>query len=321
MSLEALANWLNERNDIALFAHVNPDGDACGCVSALTMALRSLGKRVLAFIPGGVPAAYRFLPQIDGVVKAMDEALPFTPMCALSLDISALKMLGMFREIYVNIPDRAALDHHESNGGFSVLNFIDSDSASCGELVMELIALLQVELTPDMANWLFTAVSTDTGHFNFENTTPEAFEAAAFLTSAGADVPWLTRNIYRTRSAARTRLLGAALSGLKLVEDGKIAYAVITGDMFRQTGALREDTDMIINYLIEISGVKIGMLVVEREKGAKLSFRSLAPINVARDIAVPLGGGGHERAAGATVNAPLDEAVDMALTLAKAALC
>ena len=130
---------------------------------------------------------------------------------------------------------------------------------------------------------------------------------------AGADVDEITRRIYRLRTLSRTRLLGYALSDM--VVSGRVAYARVTNDMFRRAGALRCDTERIINFLIEIEGVEIAVLATEQEDGrsTKFSLRSVAPHNVARDIAAPLGGGGHERAAGITIDRGVDEALDMVL--------
>ena len=164
-----------------------------------------------------------------------------------------------------------------------------------------------------MAACLFAAISSDSGNFNYSNTTAETFETAAACVRAGADVDGITGRIYCTRTEARTRLLGLALAGLE--RDGKLAWTCVTNEMFRRAGALRCDTERIVNYLIEIEGVEIAALAIEQEDGgsAKFSLRSVAPYNVARDVALPLGGGGHERAAGITIQRPLREALDMVL--------
>ena len=131
---------------------------------------------------------------------------------------------------------------------------------------------------------------------------------------AGADVDEITGCIYRTRTEARTRLLGLVLA--ELHREGKVAWACVTNAMFERAGALRCDTERIVDYLIEIEGVEIAALATEQEDGAsaKFSLRSVAPYNVARDVAQPLGGGGHERAAGITIHRPLSEAVDVVLS-------
>ena len=222
-------------------------------------------------------------------------------------------MLGDNRALFESCPQRAVLDHHESNPHFGQINHVEPNRAACGEIALLLIEAMGAPLSKDMAACLFAAVSSDTGNFNYSNTTAETFEAAAACVRAGADVDEITGRIYRTRTEARTRLLGLALAGLQ--REGKVAWARVTNDMFHSAGALRCDTERIVNYLIEIGGVEIAVLAIEQEDGcsAKFSLRSLAPYNVARDVAQTLGGGGHERAAGITIHRPLREALDLVL--------
>ena len=361
VTIRELAGWLKGMDDIAVFGHRAPDGDACGSCVAVTLALRALGKRACAYLPGGMPEFLRFLPGQECVVA--DASAPFVPQCALSVDVSAPDMLGDNRALFESCPQRAVLDHHESNPHFGQINHVEPDRAACGEIALLLIealgaplskdmaaclfaavssdtgnfnysnttaetfeaaaacgeiALLLIEamgapLSKDMAACLFAAVSSDTGNFNYSNTTAETFEAAAACVRAGADVDEITGRIYRTRTEARTRLLGLVLAGLQ--REGKVAWARVTNDMFHSAGALRCDTERIVNYLIEIGGVEIAVLAIEQEDGcsAKFSLRSLAPYNVARDVAQTLGGGGHERAAGITIHRPLREALDLVL--------
>ena len=217
-------------------------------------------------------------------------------------------------------PDRAALDHHHTNPGFGEVYFLDGDAAAAGELVVDLIDALGVELTRDMAECLFVAISTDCGHFNYSNTRAKTFEAAARCAAAGVDVAGITERLYRTRSAGRTKLLGLVLAGLELSPDGQLAWARLTEDMLRRAGAIREDKEGIVNYLQEIAGVRIAVLAEEQGGQTKFSLRTNAPLNVARDVAVPLGGGGHDCAAGVTVPLPLEEALGKVLALAREAL-
>lgn len=306
-----LAKWLAERDDFYVFGHVAPDGDCIGSVLAIVAALRRLGKRAHACIPGDVPAYLQFLPGA-AEVRPPEEAA-FSMRCALAVDVSAPGMLGENRERFENCPERAVLDHHESNPRFGRLNVIDPARAATGELALELIRALDVPLTGDMADCLFAAISSDTGNFNYSNSTAETFLAAAECVKHGADVDKITRQIYRTRTFARTKLLGAALSDAELLLDGRVAIARVTAAMFADCGAVRADTERIINYLIEVEGVQIAALAVELNREVKFSLRCVAPYNVARDVAQPLGGGGHERAAGVSLPHPIDRACETVL--------
>ena len=321
VTIEALAEWLKAQDDIVLLGHESPDGDAAGSCLAMWHALRAMGKRAVACLPDGIPLLYAGLP---GAAQVRDTvaALPFEPRAALALDVSEVERLGAAgRRVFEACAHRAALDHHHTNPGFGQLYFLDGDAAAAGELVVDLIDALGVEIDENMATCLFVAISTDCGHFNYSNTREKTFLAAARCAKAGADVAGITERLYRTRSAGRTRLLGLVLAGLELSPDGELAWGRLTEAMLRETGAMREDKEGIVNYLQEIEGVRIAVLAEERgATSTKFSLRTKAPLNVARDVALPLGGGGHDCAAGVTVDLPLEQALAKVLALARETL-
>lgn len=316
-TIDQLAEWLKAQDDIALLGHVSPDGDAAGSNLAVWHALKALGRRAVVCLPGGIPNMYRALPGADAVVDT-EAPLPFEPKAALSIDVSDLGRLGEAgQRIFESAPARASLDHHHTNPGMGDMLVLDGDAAAAGEIVVDLIDALGVSLTPDMATCLFVAISTDCGQFSYTNTRAKTFRAAARCAEAGIDVDRITERLYRTRSMGRTKLLGLALSGLEVSPDGRMAWARLTEDMLTEAGALREDNEGIVNYLIEIEGVQFAALAEQRGETTKLSLRSKAPLNVARDIAAPLGGGGHECAAGCTLETDIDAALRQVLALAR----
>lgn len=323
-TIEELAEWLGERDDFILLGHIAPDGDAVGCCLGVCLALRAMGKRAVACLPGGIPLMYAGLP---GAGEALDPecltpgALPFEPKTAFALDVSEQARLGEAgNALFAACRDRAALDHHATNAGFGDLCVLDGEAAAAGEMAVALIDALGVKLTREMGECLFVAISTDCGQFNYSNTRPETFRAAARCAEAGIDVAAITERLYRTRSVGRTRLLGLALAGLEISPDGQLAWACLTEEMLRTAGALREDKEGIVNYLQEMEGVRIAVLAEERGEATKFSLRASAPLNVARDIAVLLGGGGHDCAAGVTIDLPLEQALGKVLSLARETL-
>lgn len=320
VTIEALADWLKPLDDVVLLGHVSPDGDATGSNLAVCHALRAMGKRAVVCLPGGVPSLYANLP---GAAEICDPAgpLPFVPRAAFAVDVSELERLGEAgMALFESCPHRAALDHHVTNPGFGDCYALDGEAAAAGELAVDLIEALGVDLSPDMAQCLFVAISTDCGNFNYPNTRGQTLRAAARCVDAGADVAGITEALYRTRTVGRTRLLGIVLAGLELSPDGALAWAKLTNEMLRRAGAIIEDNEGIVNYLLEMVGVKIAVLASERDGGTKLSLRSKAPLNVARDVAVPLGGGGHDCAAGVMMDLPIDQALEKALALAREAI-
>ena len=235
VTIEALAEWLRDRDDIALMGHISPDGDAVGCCLGLCFALRSLGKRAVAVLPGGVPKLYQHLPGAGEVVTT-GEPLPFVPQTAFAVDVSDRPRLGdQGIALFDSCPHQAVMDHHPTNEGFGQVFVLDGGAAAAGELAVDLVEALGVNLTPEMAECLFVAISTDCGQFNYSNTRPQTFTAAAKCAAAGIDIERITSELYRTRTLGRTRLLGLALG---LVQGMLLVWALfLVLSMFAGTPA------------------------------------------------------------------------------------
>lgn len=314
-----LAAFLRAHDDYALFGHVNPDGDAAGSCIALARALQKLGKRAFVYLPGGLPELYKVFPCTVEVTSG--ENLPFAPQTGFAVDVSEPHRLGDGRALFEACAHRAVLDHHATNPGFGEVCVVDGDAAACGELAVALIRALGVEMDQEMAQWLYIALATDSGRFGYSSTRAETLEAAADCLRAGADVDGITQQLYRTRSEGRTRLLGLVLAGLEMNADRTMCWARLTDDMLSRAHALREDNEGVVNYLLEIRGVQFACLAEERGSSqTKFSLRSKGRVDVAADVAVPLGGGGHACAAGVTLNLPMEEALQTVLRTAEAAL-
>ena len=318
-TIAEIANWLKARDDFALFGHVSPDGDAAGSCIATALMLNALGKRAFVVLPGGLPGMYSGFDCSVNLVKAGEKA-PFAPKTAISIDVSERARLGDGEALFASCAESAMLDHHATNPGFGDVYFIDSEAAACGEIIVKLIEAAGCTLTREMAQWLFIAISTDSGHFSFSNTRPETLEAAAKTLKAGIDVSKITEKLYRSRTKARTQLLGVVLSGLQTSADGRMAWAKLTRAMLETTGARREDAEGIVNYLNEIGGVEFACLAEEREGGTKFSLRAKGELDVAKQVAIPFGGGGHAKAAGCTLELPIDSALESVLKQAEKAL-
>lgn len=316
--LNELAVWLKAHDDFAVLGHVNPDGDASGSSIALCLALKSLGKHAFVYLPGGMARMYRGFD--CSVQIASGEDMPFAPRTGFAVDVSERERLGEGGRLFASCAHTAVLDHHGTNPGFGEICVIDGAAAACGELAVQLIGELGVKMTVEMATWLYIAICTDCGRFGFSSTRPETMEAAAQCLRAGIDVDQIHSALYRTRSEGRTRLLGLTLSGLEMNADKTMCWSRLTEDMLEEAHALREDNEGTVNYLLEIEGVRFACLAEERGETTKFSLRSKPPFDVAREVAVPLGGGGHACAAGVTLNLPLEEALQTVLKKAQSAL-
>lgn len=320
ITIEQLAQWLKERDDILIIGHVFPDGDATGSCLAIMHALEKMGKRVQVRLPGGVPGMYTNLPGADRA-SASDAPCAFEPKAALAADVSEFyRMAQPDQHIFQACPDTAVLDHHGTNPGFGDVICLDGEAAATGEMAVELIRALGVDMDEAMAHCLYVAISTDCGQFQYSNTRPQTLAAAACCVQAGANVEAITNRLYRTRTLGRTKLLGLVLAGLEISPDGKMAWARLTEDMLRNANARREDNEGIVNYLLEIDSVVFAALAEQRDGKTKFSLRSVSPFDVARHVAVPLGGGGHDRAAGVTLDMDMESALKVVLDRARNAL-
>ena len=317
MTMRELAAWFQDKDDIAVIGHIAPDGDAVGSTLSLCMAFQKMGRRACVVLADPVPVKYQFLPGADRVCTP--DNLPFEPKCAFSVDISEKGRMGSAVKVFDDAQYKAVLDHHETNEGFGDIWRVEGDRASTGELALELIGELGVELDEDMASAAFVAVATDTGNFNYKNTDQRAFEAAAACARAGAKVEPLTKKVYRERSLPCTLLLGEALTRIKLIADGRIAYTYVDNSMLKKVGAELEDASRIVNNLNEIAGVEVGVYFEQHPEGTKISWRSAGRLNVAT-IATQFGGGGHDAAAGATLKMPMEEAIAAVLAGTEAAV-
>lgn len=306
-----LAEFLKNHDDYCLLTHVYPDGDACGTAIAMARALLALGKRAFLYMPGGIPHIYAGFE--TGICVATDAAqFPYAPKTGFSVDVSVIdRMNGL--DAFKACACTAMLDHHATNAGFGDSSFVDGGAAACGELAVALIDELGVALDAISATWLYIAIATDCGRFGYGSTRPETLIAASACLRAGIDVDNITRSVFLTRTEGRTRLLGLVLSRLERSADGKICWARLTEDMLAQAGAAREDNEGIVNYLVEIEGVQAACLAEQRGAQTKLSLRCRPPYDIARDVAMPLGGGGHANAAGVTTNAAMDRALGIVL--------
>jgi len=301
-----IAAWLKEHDDFAIVPHVSPDGDSYGSCLAMAMALQGMGKRAFVAAPP-VPLMYDFLPGQDLLHTAGD--MPFAPKAIVHMDTASPdRVCTQFDSAL----ESALIDHHETNPGFDDVRWIDSKASSVGEMLVQLLHEMGAPITKDMATCIYTAISTDTGNFQFASTTPASLRAAAELIECGLEIGEASAHLFRSRTLARTQLLGEALHAMQLHGNGAIATTVVTKEMMARCQAGHADTEGIVNFLNEIRGVKAAALLEERDGETKCSLRSQEHIDVAQ-IARVLGGGGHRSAAGVTIKSAPQQALALIL--------
>ncbi len=308
--LERIWKELLSHEEVVILTHKSPDGDAIGSVLAMSMALESAGVKTRLYNRHDVPVVYRFLPGWEkiGVVESLDPAT--LPNCILILDASELSRISLFKETPPGTRT-VLIDHHRPREPFGDLPFVDTSSASTGELVLRLLETNGVEITPEIALALYTAVFTDTGGFRYPNTSARALYAGYKLVSYGADPTLTPLHVYSSYPGGRPRLLGLALNTLGGSEEGLVAWMEVTLEMFKATGTMAEDTEDFVDYPRSIKGVEVALFFREREVGGvKVSLRSKSWMNVAA-VAAIFGGGGHKNAAGCEIDASLEESKAM----------
>lgn len=307
---EMYVNTLLRAQRVLLVSHVSPDGDTLGAGLALRLAFLALGKHAELICQDAVPELYHYLPGAQAVKQPEACAGEFDT--ALAVDVADRLRLGRCEQAYYACPTRLVLDHHGTNDCFGQLNWIEEHASATGVLAQELIELLGVPLTRDIALCLYTAISTDTGHFQFANTTGTAMRAAAEMVDMGVDVAEVTAHLYREMPRAQTALLARALGQLTFEHEGRTAYITLRRTDFDACCAKDEMTEGIINYAIQTRGVEVAFLATERAGGVKFSLRSKAPFDVAK-LCGQFGGGGHALAAGCTMMCGIDEAAQVML--------
>jgi phosphoesterase RecJ-like protein len=290
-------------NNILISVHRNPDGDALGSQLALMLALEKMNKTVIAHNLDPVPEIYHFLPASDrirsgGTVDGAYDAI-------VVLDCEPPRT-GLFDGNYP-ADTRINIDHHITNPREWPLTWLAPSASATGEMVYELLQRLNVAIDRDIALCLYTAIFTDTGSFRYTNTTPKSMRISAELIETGAD-PWLvTENVYESFAYRRLKLLGNVLAGMERSEDGKIAWVVVTDELFRRFGATSEDTDNFVNFVRSTKGVEVAILFRQTSVSQyKISLRSKGRVDLS-GLAQSLGGGGHKNAAGSTLDGTFDE--------------
>ncbi len=292
-----LVQAIQRAASVLLVAHIAPDGDAVGSLLACGRVFSSLGKQVTMALADPVPEKYSFLPGADAVVDAPSLSGRRFDL-GLALDCGDAGRMGGCADAYFACDVTAQLDHHATNPGFAVHNEVDGRASSTGCILWRLMGALHVEADAETALCIYCAISTDTGNFCFPSTDEETLLCASEMRAAGFDLGMAARRIHLIRETAHVRLLGRALATLRFFAGGSCTSMRLNAADYAAAGAGNEHCDGIVNYGINLPGVKMAYLLDERPEGiVKVSFRAVRPYDVA-SIASALGGGGHRLAAG-----------------------
>lgn len=307
-NFEAIARALRENQRFAVLSHVRPDGDALGSTLALALSLKELGKEVRAWNEDGMLEKYGFVAQADLLTKP--PAAPEDFDVAIALDTAVQNRLGTTAGAIKSAKLWINVDHHPSNPGYGDLVHIDSSAPATGQILFELITSQNLPMTPAIAENLYVAISTDTGSFQYSNTTARTFEIAAELVKCGVDVGRVSQLLYENFPRRRVELLRELLETMQFACEGKLAWFSLSQATARKLGVLPEDNEGLIDHLRAIEGVIVAIFFEELADGkVRVSMRSKNKAVDVCAICQSFGGGGHVLAAGARVRGGLEEVV------------
>ena len=311
--VDAVVEAIRSHDRFLVTTHENPDGDALGSVLAMKLALEQLGKDAFLYLSGSIPlpSEYDFMNLGELSRTPPDDA---AERVLLALDCANARRLGPDEAVVENAPLVVDIDHHHDNSRFGQVNLIVPDASSTGEILYDLFRELGVEITPEIAEALYIAVVTDTGRFQYTNTSPKALRMAAELVEAGANVHQVFQDVYENVAFAKLKLLARALESARVYEGGRVIVADLERGDFAAAGAEEPFAEGIIDFLRSVEGAEIVALIREppTQNGPtrRVSLRTRGEGIDVSAIARKSGGGGHRQAAGFSSEASTDEIVD-----------
>ena len=298
-TIDRILGEIQRYKSFCVVGHVRPDGDCIGSQLGLTLALEAQGKKVVCWNQDPVPAKLKFLDP-DKRVSSPHADEKFD--CVIATDCASLERLGRTaahitqRQAFINI------DHHQSNTRYGDINWVSAREASTGELIYQLLTEGGWKITPQIADCLFTAVSTDTGSFQYASTSPATFETASHLVEKGADLARVCHEVYQSYPLSRMRLLRRVYNKFRLTHEDRTAYFWLKQADYSRTGAKPADSEGLIDHIRAIDEVVVACVFEEIDPElTRLSLRSKREDVDVNAIAGLFGGGGHKAAAGARI--------------------
>jgi bifunctional oligoribonuclease and PAP phosphatase NrnA len=297
--IDRILDAIRENQTFCVVGHVRPDGDCVGSQLGLTLALQAQGKNVVCWNEDCTPQKYEFLDP-DHLFQKPRKGCAFD--CVIATDAAIFERLGRVgkcvgqRKLLINI------DHHQSNTRYGDLNWVSAHEPSTGELIFRLLKVAKWPITKAVADCLFTAVSTDTGSFQYATTRPGTYHVAGDLVSHGADLAKICQEVYQSYPLSRARLLRHVYSHFHLTHHNKIAYFWLRKADFVRSGAESCESEGLIDHIRAIAPVVVACVFEEIEPElTRISLRSKSDEVNVNEIAAQFGGGGHSAAAGARI--------------------
>jgi phosphoesterase RecJ-like protein len=297
--IDRILDDIRQNETFCVVGHIRPDGDCVGSQLGLTLALKNQGKRVVCWNEDSIPQKYEFLDP-ERIFQKPKPGVQFD--CVIATDAASFERLG---NVGVCLTDRKRfinIDHHESNTRYADINWVSAKEPSTGELIFRLMKAAKWPVTKPIADCLFTAVSTDTGSFQYATTRPGTYHVAGELVRRGADLAKICDEVYQSYPLSRVRLLRHVYSHFKLTYHNQIAYFWLRKADFERSGADSSDSEGLIDHIRAIAPVVVACVFEEIEPDlTRVSLRSKSKKVNVNEVAARFGGGGHPAAAGARI--------------------
>lgn len=304
MTLDDILKEIEGAETILVLAHENPDGDAIGSSLSLCLALQNMGKKAEVLM-SEYPANFAFLPGIENIKKAASfEKYDM----AIVVDCPDIKRVNSeYIQYFESAKVTAEFDHHNKNSMFGDYNIVNHVSPACAQILVSSFEYLHIEITKDIATCLLTGIITDTGGFKNSGITAETFDFAGWALTKGVNVSKIYRDSMLITTRTKFEAQKLAMERMEFFDEGKIAFTYMTKADDEKIGIETGDHDGIVEMGRNIVGVEVSIFIYQRDDGSfKASLRSNDYMDVA-DVCMMFGGGGHIRAAGCTLEFPLEE--------------
>lgn len=316
--IEKIVQTIHQSNTICVAGHIRPDGDCIGSQLGLSFTLQNAGKAVTCWNEDVMPDKLSFL-DAKHLLQQPKPGKKFD--LVIATDCASFERLGKVGEYVKERKLLVNIDHHASNTRYGNLNWISSKEASTGELIYRLLKTGNWPITPAIADCLFTAVSTDTGSFQYPTTRPSTYQVAAHLVESGANLGKICNEVYQSFPLSRVRLLQHLYNKFKLTHNNRTAYFWLKKADYARTGAQPDDSEGLIDHIRAIQPVIVACMFEELEPDlTRISLRSKSDDVDVNKIASQFGGGGHPAAAGARIHGPFRATQQCVLSAIRMAL-
>ncbi|MFQ5574271.1 MAG: bifunctional oligoribonuclease/PAP phosphatase NrnA [Terriglobia bacterium] len=300
--VKAVADVLRGSDEFVVATHVLPDGDGVGALLALGLGLTKLGSRVSMVLDDDttVPSKYSFLPGAQAIRRSSDAEVKSPGYVFVAVDCADANRLGSAAKVAAQAKKTVNIDHHPGNSFEADVNLVDEEAAASCTLVRAILNELGVEFDKDIATCLYAGIVTDTGRFQYANTTRETLEMAAELLGYGLSPHRIFQEVYENSSFENLKLLGDVLGRAEYIREVGLVYGVIRASDFTVAGVEIEETEYFIDYLRQVTGARVIALAKELDDNSlRVSMRSKGEVDVGK-LARAFGGGGHRQAAAFT---------------------